>query len=64
MIPLAQKWLVELDLGMWIFSNNDEFLGKTRKQNPIFASEFRFSCRRFTPGFWAAIDVNYFSEEY
>jgi hypothetical protein len=59
MIPLTQKWLVELDLGMWIFGDNDEFLGKTRKQNPIFASEFHL-VRRFTPGFWAAIDLNYF----
>lgn len=59
MIPLTKKWLVELDLGMWIFSNNNEFLGKTRKQKPIFASEFHL-VRRFTPGFWAAIDVNYF----
>lgn len=59
MIPLTQKWLLELELGMWIFSNNDEFLGKTRKQNPIFAGEFHL-VRRFTPGFWAAIDLNYF----
>ena len=59
MIPLTKKWLVELDLGMWIFSDNDEFLGKTRKQEPIFASEFHL-VRRFTPGFWAAIDINYF----
>lgn len=59
MIPFSKKWLVELDLGMWIFSDNDEFLGKTRKQQPIFASEFHL-VRRFTPGFWAAIDINYF----
>jgi len=59
MIPLTQKWLVELDLAMWIFTDNDEFLGKTRKQDPIFASEFHL-VRRFKPGFWAAIDVNYF----
>lgn len=59
MIPLTKKWLVELDLGMWVFGRNDEFLGETRKQNPIFASEFHL-VRRFTPGFWAAIDVNYF----
>ena len=59
MIPLTLKWLVELDLAMWIFTDNDEFLGKTRKQDPIFASEFHL-VRRFKPGFWAAIDVNYF----
>ena len=59
MIPLTQKWLVELDLGMWIFTNNNEFLGKTRKQHPIFATEFHL-VKRFTPGFWAAIDLNYF----
>ena len=59
MIPLAQKWLLELELGMWIFSDNNEYLGKTRKQNPIFAAELHL-VRRFTPGFWAAIDLNFF----
>ena len=58
-IPLTQKWLLELKFGMWIFSNNNEFLGKTRKQNPIFAGELHL-VRRFTPGFWAAIDLNFF----
>ena len=59
MIPLTQKWLLEMAVGMWIFSNNNEFLGKTRKQNPIFAGQLHL-VRRFTPGFWAAIDLNYF----
>ncbi len=59
MIPLAQKWLLELECGVWIFSHNNEFLGKTRKQNPIFAAELHL-VRRFTPGFWAAIDLNFF----
>lgn len=59
MLPLTQKWLLELEFGVWIFSDNNEFLGKTRKQNPIFAAELHL-VRRFTPGFWAAIDLNFF----
>jgi hypothetical protein len=59
MIPLTQKWLLELGFGMWIFSDNNEFLGKTRKQNPIFATQLHL-VRRFNPGFWATIDLNFF----
>ena len=59
MIPLAQKWLLELEFGMWFFGDNNEFLGKTRKQDPIFATELHL-VRRFTPGFWAAFDLNFF----
>ena len=44
---------------MWIFSDNNEYLGETRKQNPIFATELHL-VRRFTPGFWAALDLNFF----
>ena len=31
MMPLNDKWLFELELGVWFFADNDEFLGVTRK---------------------------------
>jgi hypothetical protein len=58
-IPLAEKWLIELELGMWIFADNDKFLGQTRKQDPIYASQLHL-VRRFKPGFWTAFNTNFY----
>ena len=45
---------------MWIFSDNDDFLGVIREQDPIYATQFHL-IRRFSPGFWAALDINLFT---
>jgi hypothetical protein len=58
--PITAKWLLELELGAWVFGHNNNFLGVSRKQNPVFAVELHL-VRRFRPGFWAAIDLNYFT---
>ena len=60
MIPLENKWLLEIEAGAWFFIDNDEFLGVTREQKPVFAVELHL-VRRFTPGFWTALDLNYFA---
>ena len=57
--PLAPKWLLEIYAGAWFFEDNDEFLGMTREQNPIGALNVHF-VRRFSPGFWASLDLNYY----
>jgi hypothetical protein len=59
-IPLAKKWLLELDLGTWFFTVDDDFLPGRREQNPIFAVQAHL-VRRFKAGFWASLDVNYFT---
>ena len=41
---------------MWFFGDNDEFLGTTRKQDPIYSVEFHL-VNRIMPGFWAALDL-------
>ena len=56
MIPLAPKWLLEGELGAWFFGDNDEFLGVTREQTPVIATEIHL-IRRLRPGFWAALDL-------
>ena len=58
-IPIEVKWLVELEFGMWIFTDNDKFIGQTRKQDPIFATQLHL-VRRFKPGFWAAFNANFY----
>lgn len=57
--PLSRKWLVEVSAGAWFFEDNDEFLGGTRKQDPIAALNFHL-VRRFSPGLWASLDLNYY----
>ncbi len=60
MIPLENKWLLEIEAGAWFFTDNDEFLGVTMEQYPVFAGELHL-VRRFKPGFWAALDLNFFA---
>jgi len=60
MIPLAKKWLLELDLGAWFFTVDKDFIVGERKQNPIFAFQAHL-VRRLKAGFWASLDVNYFT---
>ena len=60
MIPLAPKWLLEGELGAWLFGDNDEFLGVTREQTSVIAAEIHL-VRRFRPGFWAALDLNFYT---
>lgn len=57
MTVLHPKWLLEFELGVWVFDDNDEFLGATRKQGSIKSAEFHL-VRRFSPGFWASLDLN------
>ena len=56
-IPIKPRWLLELELGAWIFGDNKDFLGVTREQEPVFATEVHL-VRRFKPGFWASLDLN------
>jgi hypothetical protein len=58
--PLAKKWLLELDLGVWFFTADKDFLVGVREQNPLAALQAHL-VRRFKAGFWAALDVNYFT---
>jgi len=60
MIPLENRWLLELEVGAWFFTDNDEFLGVTREQKPVIATEIHL-IRRFEPGFWGALDLNFFT---
>jgi hypothetical protein len=57
--PLTPKWLLELSAGAWFFEDNEEFLGETRKQDPIGAVNFHL-VRRFKPGLWASLDLNFY----
>jgi hypothetical protein len=60
MQPIQRRFLIELALGTWLFTDNKEFLvDQTWSQDPLLSSEFHFVWR-IRPAFWASFDVNYF----
>ena len=55
------KWVVEAMAGVWLFTDNTEFIGgRTREQDPIFAIQFHLTYR-FKRTMWLAGDANYFT---
>ena len=55
------KWVVEGMAGVWLFSDNTEFVGgRTRQQDPIVATQFHVTYR-FTRAMWLAADANYYT---
>jgi hypothetical protein len=58
-VPLHRKWLLELDAGVWVFTDDGDYLPGVREQDPIYNLQAHL-IRRFSPGFWASLDANYF----
>lgn len=57
--PIHRRWLIELQVGGWFFTDNQDFQGQKREQDPIATAEFHL-IYRIRPGLWAALDSNYF----
>jgi hypothetical protein len=57
--PIQPTWLFEFEIGAWFFGENSDFLGRSRKQNPILSTEFHL-VKRFRPGFWLSLDANFY----
>jgi len=58
-LPIRRRWLLEFAAGAWFFGSDSDFIGGRREQDPIYAVEVHL-IRRFKPGFWGALDMNYF----
>jgi len=55
------KWVVEGMAGVWLFTDNTKFIGgRTREQDPIFATQFHLTYK-FTRTMWLAGDANFFT---
>jgi hypothetical protein len=55
------QWVVEAMAGVWIFTDNPDFLGgRTRAQDPIAAAQLHITYR-FKRTMWLAGDANYFT---
>jgi len=57
--PAAPGWLLEAELGAWLFGDNDEFVGQVREQEPIVSSEFHL-IKLIRPDLWISLDLNYY----
>ena len=55
------QWVVEFMAGVWLFTDNTDFLGgRTREQDPIAATQFHLTYR-IKRDMWLAGNVNYFT---
>jgi len=58
-VHVMGKWAIDAYIGAWFYTANSDFYGgTTRKQDPIYSSQFhlRYLFRR---GLWAALDANF-----
>ena len=58
--PFSPSWMLEFEVGGWFFGDNDEFVGQTRKQDPILSTEAHL-VKSFKSGLWASLDANFYS---
>ena len=58
-VPLSPGWLLEGEMGVWVFGDNEEFVGVTREQAPILSSEFHL-IRVMKNRIWASLDLNFY----
>jgi len=57
--PLRPTLLFEFEAGVWLFGDNNEFLGETRQQEPMLSTEFHL-IKRIRPGLWVSLDANFY----
>jgi hypothetical protein len=59
-LPFRPGWLFEFEIGAWLIGDNDEFVGMTREQEPIYSAEVHL-VKNVRSGFWASLDANYYT---
>lgn len=59
-IPLKHKLQLEFAASAWFLGDDDDFLPGKKEQEPVFAAEVHL-VKRFKPGFWASLDLTYFT---
>lgn len=57
--PIRPTWLLEFEIGVWFFGDNDDFLGETREQDPILSAEVHL-VKRIRSSFWVSLDANFY----
>jgi hypothetical protein len=55
-----RRWTLELIAGVWLFTDNKNFVGTKRSQDPIGASQIHV-VYTFRPRFWASFNANFYT---
>ena len=58
--PLGNRWVFEAALGVWLYGNNSNFLKRKLEQDPLYSGEIHL-IRSLHAGFWASLDLNFYS---
>ena len=59
-LPLGQRWLFDTYFGTWLFRDNTDYLGGTRKQAPLVTTQVHLSYNLSRQA-WAALDGTFYS---
>ena len=54
----VSKWVLEMTGAVWLFTDNDDFVGSTLAQRPLWAVTGH-AVRNIRPGFWFGFGVGY-----
>lgn len=54
------RWILDAAIGVWYFTDNDDFLGVRREQEPIGSFQAHLSYD-ITQRIWLSLDANYFT---
>lgn len=57
---VSSRWISELTAGVWMFTDNGDFHGMTKGQDPIASLQAHLSYT-VQNGMWLALDANYFT---
>lgn len=55
----SRRLILDVYFGVWLFSTNNEFVGKTRTQDPMYNTQFHLSYN-IRRRLWAAFDANFY----
>jgi hypothetical protein len=55
----AGNWVLEGMMGVWLFTDNPDFVGRTRSQAPLGSAQVHVGYR-FRPSLWLAGDMNFY----
>ena len=59
-VPLGDRWLFDTYFGVWLFSDNDDYLGGTREQAPLMTTQMHLSYN-LSRRAWVALDGTFYS---
>jgi hypothetical protein len=55
-----KKWQLDMYAGVWLFTENDNFLGGTSSQAPVGSFQFHIT-RNIRPGCWIGLNTNFYT---